>query len=224
MVINKNSYEKKYKEGYGIQYPESHIIRIYEHFLKEILIEKNIVNILDFGCGNGIHANYFAEKGFYTLGLDISENAISIANRNKSELSEFLHIDFLKENIKFEKKFDLIIANQSIYYLSPNEISELMNKLDEVLDDEGYVVFTMMSTGNYYFNYAVPLENGMYDVELKGRLNEKTQISFIDSDSHLIQIFNKFLPLYTGKYDLTLKEGSSEHFYFIGKKHNATVS
>ncbi len=37
-MINLETYEKKYQNGYGIQFPEGHIIRIYNNIIKKNLI------------------------------------------------------------------------------------------------------------------------------------------------------------------------------------------
>lgn len=215
---NKIVYEKKYSNGYGIRYPESHIIRIYEHFLKEIFADGKEKKMLDFGCGNGIHSKFFEEKGFRTVGIDISENAINVAKMTQSTNNEYIQMDLIKEDSQLIKGYDLILANQSLYYLSINDIKTLMGKFNHLLTEDGLVVFTMMSKNNYYFRHAIPIGNGQYKVSLNGRLNEETVISFIEDEKHLVQVMDEFVPLHTGKYDFTMKEGSSEHFYFIGKK------
>ena len=52
---NIKEYDKKYlKIGYGIKYPEGHIIRHSLYF-------NNKESILDFGCGNGTHLYYFKD-------------------------------------------------------------------------------------------------------------------------------------------------------------------
>lgn len=73
------AYQGKYESGYGVIYPEGHIIRFYERFLK---YEKKISQgkILDFGCGNGTHMKYFKDKGFEVFGVDIVPEAIQRVN------------------------------------------------------------------------------------------------------------------------------------------------
>ncbi|TEY02793.1 methyltransferase [Campylobacter sp. US33a] len=65
------TYTQKYDEnGYGLLYPDSHVIRFYERILKYKLgITSG--NLLDFGCGNGVHSRYFLSKGFKPFGVDI---------------------------------------------------------------------------------------------------------------------------------------------------------
>ena len=56
--LYKNKYEQK---GYGVEYPDGHVIRFYERILKYKLNKTSGI-LLDFGCGNGTHAKYFKDK------------------------------------------------------------------------------------------------------------------------------------------------------------------
>ncbi|WP_236633120.1 methyltransferase domain-containing protein [Campylobacter armoricus] len=70
MISSLKAYDKKYQQGYGVVYPDGHIIRFYERILKYKL-NKTSGNMLDFGCGNGTHCAYFKSKGFKPFGIDI---------------------------------------------------------------------------------------------------------------------------------------------------------
>lgn len=115
-MTNLDTYEEKYRNGYGIKYPEGHIIRIMKNILPELIQKMPIEgNFLDFGCGNGVHSKFFADEGFSVFGVDISKRAIELAKNNNKEYQE--NFFTIKDN-KFDNKFDVILANQSLYYLS----------------------------------------------------------------------------------------------------------
>jgi SAM-dependent methyltransferase len=48
-------------------------------FLEHVLGEASPRRLLDVGCGTGEHSRHFAERGFTTVGIDISENMIEDA-------------------------------------------------------------------------------------------------------------------------------------------------
>ncbi|MEY8414990.1 methyltransferase domain-containing protein [Tissierella praeacuta] len=78
MDISKEIYEKKYKDGYGINFPESHVIRIFNYLDRKFPLKEKNINILDFGCGTGTHSLLFENQGWNAYGIDISEAAIQV--------------------------------------------------------------------------------------------------------------------------------------------------
>lgn len=221
-MLNLETYEKKYKNGYGIQFPEGHIIRIYNNIIKGYFNKGNKgLKLLDFGCGNGIHSKFFSDKGFKPYGVDISEDAIQLAKMNNSRYEHNFMV--IKDNDIncFNEKFDFILANQSLYYLNNMDLNKVIKQFDDLLEDNGIVVFTMMSQNNYYYNCIEErLDNGLSKVVLTGRLNEMSYINFTKDFEELKKKFLLFRPIFCGIYDMTMIEGSSEHLYFIGKKVN----
>jgi len=220
---NLEAYDKKYTKGYGIQFPEGHIIRIYNNFISKFLPKKenSTYSSLDFGCGNGIHSTYLASKGYEVHGVDIIPEAIEQAKINNTQYKDNFNI--IKNNnliAQFKyKKFDLILANQSLYYLDDIELRKIIKQFYDILNTNGIVVFTMMSSKNYYSEYITEeLPNGLSKVELSGRLNESTNINFVNNFIDLKKKFSLFMPLQCGIYDFTMLEGSSEHMYFVGIK------
>lgn len=74
MQNSQQTYADKYdKNGYGLLYPDGHIVRFYERILKYKMAKKP-GNFLDFGCGNGVHSAYFQSKGYEVFGIDIVES------------------------------------------------------------------------------------------------------------------------------------------------------
>ncbi|MCX7809844.1 MAG: peptide chain release factor N(5)-glutamine methyltransferase [Leptospiraceae bacterium] len=122
-------------ESVLIPRPETELL--VEIFLKEIQNKKELF-CLDVGTGSGcipISILNHTENIHYFLGIDISENAIKIANFNKKQLLsldkqkilEFQKIDFLNEIYKINYKFDFIISNPP--YVLPNEYLNLEKDL-----------------------------------------------------------------------------------------------
>ncbi len=91
-------------------------------------------DVLDVGCGTGIITNYIKFKNF--LGIDISEDAIQKAN--KKENCAFLATN--AEEFRTDKKFDVIIFNEILYYL---DAIKIMKKYEEFLNPEGIFVISI---------------------------------------------------------------------------------
>lgn len=223
-MLNKDVYEKKYQSGYGTFYPDGHVIRFYEKFLKyELGIDgSSNPKLLDFGCGNGTHLAYFKTKGFDVYGLDVSEVAIKTAKNRFPKIEEKIATIQQDGNISnvFDTKFDVIFSNQTLYFLSNTELNLRLSQMYDMLLPGGVVYFTMMGSENYYYSLSKDVENGdgFRSVTVTGRLNQTLNINFINGIDDLKKKFGLFAPFYTGFYDCSAREGSTLHYQFIGRK------
>lgn len=228
-------YNEKYAGGYGLQYPDGHIIRIYNYLeSKYKLSERENKTILDFGCGTGVHSIFFERKGFDAYGVDVSDIAIEKYNENLNHCIDekqknnmgrgrtirgFCVDNSIPLHEVLNQKFDVILANQSLYYLSNTDLEIRLGEMYSLLKDDGIVIFTMMSSENYYYQYVEgSKKDGMSFVKLKGRLNEDVYINFVGDEEDLCKKFYMFRKDMVGYYDFIMEEGSSKHYYFIGRK------
>lgn len=78
----------------------------------------NAHSLIDLGCGTGKHAKLLAKRGYEVIGVDSSEEMISIAGK-ESDL-EFILDDILK--FKLDKKLDVALSIFHVFsYLTENE-------------------------------------------------------------------------------------------------------
>jgi len=168
-------YDKKYKNGYGIQFPEGHIVRIYQQILLYKL-NTSPKTMLDFGCGNGTHVNFFHSLGINSQGVDNSSQAIDEAKKRYPHIEKKFIL--IKNIFDLEGKYDLILANQVLYYLNDSQLIECINKLKSLLNKGGILIITMMSKSNYYYDNSIHIGNGMRKVFLTGRIQEEKDINF----------------------------------------------
>lgn len=216
------TYAIKYdKNGYGLHFPDGHVVRFYERILKYKL-NKTSGNLLDFGCGNGVHSAYFQSKGFKTFGIDIIPSLKESWEQNVSGGG----IKIIEPNSSiqglFNENMDIIFANQSLYYLPLKELKQNILEFYELLNKGGIIFATMMSKKNYYFSQSQKEQkNGLSRVEISGRLNETSFIHFIDKAQDLKNLFQPFETLFLGDYDpihFYDFEGSAHHYIYIGVK------
>ncbi|EIY6494723.1 class I SAM-dependent methyltransferase [Campylobacter lari] len=224
------AYTQKYdQENYGLQYPDGHVIRFYERILKYKL-NKTSGNILDFGCGNGIHSKYFHTKGFKTFGVDIVESLNNTWKNDPNIDENNFHVIKPNASIKdlFSEKMDLIFANQSLYYLPLEDFKKTIQEFYDICNDGAIIFATMMSDKGYSaFERSEPLENALVEVksicETSDRLKESPSsfMRFTKDIEQLKEDFKPFKPLFWGDYELMNLhnfEGSVEHYIYIGQK------
>lgn len=137
----------KINEGYPLQYAigkwnfygldllvdKRALIPRYEtEILVDLIINDNSSNkkILDIGTGSGAISLALSKnlKDSKIIGVDISKNAIDLANENKIKLN-INNVEFKESDIfsNIEEKFDIIVSNPP--YINKEDFEKLDNKL-----------------------------------------------------------------------------------------------
>jgi SAM-dependent methyltransferase len=117
------------------------------NWILEIQKEKGKLNILDLGCGPGLYAELFAEKGHTVTGVDISKTSIDYAR--KSAKNKGLHVNYIKANylnINLEPdKYDLIVLIYTdLGVLIPSEREILLKMIYHALKKGGTFIFDVL--------------------------------------------------------------------------------
>lgn len=118
---------------------------------------------------------------------------------------------------------DLIVANQSLYYLPFENLKQLVEEFYALMNSGGVFFATMMSEKNGYFAHASSpdAKTGLREVKISGRLNETSFIRFIKDAEELKELFSPFKTYLLGEYDPIYFydfEGSANHFIYVGVK------
>lgn len=224
-----SAYLTKYDtQGYGLQFPDGHVIRFYERILN-FALQKTSGNLLDFGCGNGVHSKYFAQRsggGIRPFGIDIVPSLAQIWRNDPLICEQDFHIITPNASFShlFTQKMDFIFANQSLYYLTKENFATTLKEFYDICNDGAIIFATMMASECYdLYQKSKPLPNGLTHIQgtPTNRMSEDSYIRFTRDIDELKADFGLFEPLYWGDYtpiNLYNFEGSSRHFIFIGRK------
>jgi cyclopropane fatty-acyl-phospholipid synthase-like methyltransferase len=214
---NIKEYDKKYlKLGYGINYPEGHVIRHSRFF-------KNKNSILDFGCGNGTHLKFFSDINIKNIyGVDTSK----IINRVKNRKFKVYRISE-EENLikKINRKFDIIFSNQTLYYLSNEKISFYFKQFYQMLNKNGLIFTTWMAPKGEFYKYSKKIKDSEFrELKFSSRLKEITYINFkTKKQIEKIMKNNNFKTLHYGHYDIKLNHNEPDsgcyHYLNLSKKN-----
>ncbi|MBR6477004.1 MAG: class I SAM-dependent methyltransferase, partial [Lachnospiraceae bacterium] len=91
--------------------------------------------ILDFGCGAGRDAKYFAEKGFEVVAVDGSEELCKVAR----SLSGITVKQMLFSDLDEKESYDGIWACASILHLRRDELCDVFSKMIRAIKPGGYL-------------------------------------------------------------------------------------
>lgn len=108
--------------------------------------KKPKLDIVDFGCGVGTIDFYLAEKGHSVTGIDISKDAIQIANSFK-DFKKYKKVTFLEgdleKNIKKNKKYDFAICSEIIEHVEDDD--KLLKIINRSLRKDGFLYLSTPS-------------------------------------------------------------------------------
>ncbi len=140
---------------------------VYERFLVNI---PDNARILDFGCGSGRDAVYFAENGYRVTAIDASEEICRKTSEYNKVRVKKLSFEELDENENYEG----IWACASLLHVPFDELGNILSKIEKALTKKGIAYLS--------FKYG----------EFEGYRNEKyytdmteMKFSYIKSKCHM---------------------------------------
>lgn len=140
--VNFDDYSSDYLDIMNQQHSKYGDIEYYSKhkadIVKKILLNKKIINILEFGCGIGRNLpflkNNFKEAKIY--GSDISNESLSIAKKNNINI-EFIYDIKLDD---YKNHFDLIFIAGVYHHIEPKLRDEVTKRVVSLLKKDGFLI------------------------------------------------------------------------------------
>lgn len=114
--------------------------------INKVLRDKRNLCVLDYGCGVGTLSFYMAKKGNTVTGVDISSDAIVIAQKNARTLEVDNKTSFvsLDEFGKEKKMYDLVVCSEVIEHVKNDR--KLLSMLNKTLKKNSKLVLSTPSS------------------------------------------------------------------------------
>lgn len=221
-TLSAEKYEKKYREGYGVVYPESHVIRVHRQILEwELGITSG--NFLDFGCGSGAHLKYFADHGFVPYGCDTSETAVGQSRRLLPEYAGHFHTTpVLPDLCQLFPGLTLSVffSNQVLYYLDDAGIHNIVQQAHSMLQPDGVFVASMMSYSCWYARDILGESGNFKRLHIASPRQTETMLINLKHREEIEPLFQPFTKLHLGLYGWHIREdeGPHDHWLYVGVK------
>ena len=174
--------------------------RFYQNkdYQKEVEFLLNFINkkdqIIDIGCGTGIHASLLSNKGYDINGLDLSKEMLEMA---RTRLNSDLYLQNILD-ININKKYDVIISMFAVinHLKNTDELEKCLLNLKNILNKEGKIIIDLhnpQSSGNKTDSYDNMTRTMKWNYDKDKKIEESEIIFNIDNkqyiDSHTFRIF-----------------------------------
>ena len=107
-------------------------------------------DVLDLGCGPGLYAQRFHDKGYNVTGVDWSERSVNYARENA--VSTGRKISYVLQNylsIDYDNAFDIaVIISYDLCVLSKNDRKIILEKIYKALRPSGKFIFDVTTVKN----------------------------------------------------------------------------
>lgn len=165
MARKSNAFSAFCKDAFGEDFSQDGFSNVQQiEMILQYIPQKDNVQILDIGCGNGKMLGYLQEKtGCFIYGFDYSEKAIETAQSLFPGNAEF-KVGIIDEVDYPEEKFDVIISMDTMYFAK--DMSAFIAKIKKWLNKDG-VFFVGYQEGD-----IMPKTEGAYTTVLAKALDE----------------------------------------------------
>lgn len=154
----------------GNWYPAEGVVRFAARYIIRRVgtdvydVKKKVKRILDAGCGNGRHVVLFSKLGYDVYGMDISREAVEVANSwlTKEGLTAHLKVGDVEKLPFKDKFFDVVISYGVLDHVRFPKAKKAVNEIKRVLKDGGYLYITLKTTADSAFGLGKTVEKNTY--------------------------------------------------------------
>lgn len=185
--------------------------------------EKNYNIFFDLGCGNGRHTNLFANSGFQSFALDISDDML-LKSRLNCE-AEAWRICFSLGDMRAlpyeDEMFECILCYHVIYHTDTLGVKKALSELYRVLHQDGEAYLTFMSKESWHWKHA----SKFVDSHTFLKEHSKSEVNvphFCVNNFELIELLSSFKIIkkwcVTQEINIDGKSHDDCHFHVLLKK------
>ncbi len=200
-----------------LRYPAEWVIRF--HALQ--LRHRPAGRILDFGFGSGNNLRLFADNGWRVSGVETSAEAIELARQNDVETSDLRLVTVEQSPVLpwKDETFDVVLANQVLYYLTRRDQGIAMAEFRRVLIPGGWLAMSMMGAENEYAGGRV----GLVEAHPPPRLSGPPELIWVLEPYELQDLIGReFSDVQLGYYDSRLPwKGPNFHWVAFARRPRA---
>lgn len=139
---------------------------------------------VDLGCGVGNYAIWLSRQGFDVIGMDISKNAIGLAEQlaeQKGVACRFIVVDLFSDMSEYHGSFDFAYDWELLHHISPEDRPVYIRNVHNILRPRGI-----------YFSVCFSEKDIDFGGEGKYRETRLGTILYFSSEGELKDLFEAF--------------------------------
>ena len=156
--------------------------------LVKLFKKENVTNVLDIGCGTGVHSIALAQEGFNVVGIETSSKMIYAASAKKSvlldrikEKVQFIHTEYDDLSKVLHRTFDAaIFMGSGLPHVNTQQVLKEVNK---VLNKNASIICQVAN-----LEKIVKINKGFYDFNIRKspfpEEREQAFLRFYDSEDN----------------------------------------
>jgi SAM-dependent methyltransferase len=117
-------------------------------FYSDILLSYHCKSVVEIGCGSGNLANRFANNGFEYIGLDLSEEMLTLAKAN-NPATVFVKEDMRSFNLQKKPDACIITGRTISYLLTNNDVVDAFKSINKNLKSKGIICFDCINANKF---------------------------------------------------------------------------
>lgn len=169
-----SGWEKLYKEGHSLSYPNDVFVRVTHRLLKP----QERPKVLDYGFGSGENMVHLARRGFTVWGCEVSESALQTAKARLDAAGLKAELALLKDGkLPYpDAFFDAVIPWQVLNYNDWDSLGRAVAELDRVLRPGGVFLCAISAPGDYQDTHSEDLGDGLHRLTVPSQAGMVTVI------------------------------------------------
>ena len=221
-------YDRWYLEHARHNFEAKDFIEKHIPFYEKALQLSKSDSILEAGCGIGSYSREFRRQGYHVIGMDLSPNFLSEAE--KITQREYLEIEFILgdyNEMGFEERFSVIFFEGSFFYQSKKGLMSLLKRIHKALKPNGRLYFEHPNQSKIKNRFPMAnlsevekdvfvLQTGEYDEDDSGSRNTWLKIDLKTQGHYKCDFFLKYLS--TEEIKNCLVEAGFTDFHFYKKR------
>jgi len=112
-----------------------------------VALRSGNASVLEVGCSVGVFTELLAAQFEQVTAIDVSREALALAARRHSRSN----IRFVRSDIReipATSRYNVIVCAEILYYIPEEDVTRVVNKLADLLSDQGIVVTVSGVTGS----------------------------------------------------------------------------